>query len=205
MPAGAPNATPNDGEHCIEPHSETVRHVFARSGGRRRHHRRAVRRRRGFFRAPAPSGEPWTPRLRNGTLRSCHGPPMGASRTTGPAARYRFCRRAPPPWCPATPPGRQPAGAGGTYRWIHPVTKTRLRLGSLRGDGNCSCSRHGRAESSPWSTQSSVLQGDSVCAVGRVGCALAPGAVSLVGGVRGRVDCQVCCTSGRSSLWPFRR
>ena len=34
----------------------------------------------------------------------------------------QFCRRAPPPWCPATPPGRPPAGAGGTYRWTDPVT-----------------------------------------------------------------------------------
>ena len=108
---------------------------------------------------------------------------------------------------PATSRADPPAGAGGTYR-AGPVQN---RIGGgycsglLRGDGNCSCSRHGRAESSPWSTQSSVLQGDSVCAIGRVGCALAPGAVSLVGGVRGRVDCQVCCTSGRSSLWPFRR
>ena len=39
------------------------------------------------------------------------------------ASRYRFCRRAPPPWCPATPPGRPPAGAGGTYRWTDPVTE----------------------------------------------------------------------------------
>ena len=94
--------------------------------------------------------------------------------------RYRLCCRAPPPWRPATPPGRPARRRRGHLpRWTRPEPNRRgYCSGLLRGDGNCSCSRHGRAESSPWSTQSSVLQGDSVCAVECVGSALAPGAVS---------------------------
>ena len=114
--------------------------------------------------------------------------------------RYRLCCRAPPPWRPATPPGRPARRRRGHLpRWTRPEPKRRgvlFRLAPGRRKLFLQSAWGGR-ESSPWSTQSSVLQGDSVCAVGCVGSALDPRCCLLVGGVGGRVDCQVCCTSGR--------
>ena len=68
----------------------------------------------------ARAGAAWRVGL-SGSVRPCHAW-TAAPGEDDAAARYRFSRRAPPLWCPATPQGRPPAGAGGTYRWTDPVT-----------------------------------------------------------------------------------